>query len=1064
MASRTAFTASLPLHKRVAAVHPTRAVRMCENKKDDTAVEAGKAAGPAKYQPIRTVKSSASWKNVYVDEFGSKGPGSRPDHDLRPISERSTTTDSKDAAICASCAGTGTRLCSFCEGVEFIANGKPSKCPACNGVTTVTCSSCYGTAKQVELVSVAAFVRASLSIVADILRCCAIVRLMVAKGHRSAVQGVARCRHVRSCVAEIITTKFLHPTAAVSFVVHFCIQKYHSKQDAPLVEMHDILPSNDAEQLIDFTCELPWERFALDIELAFRAWKLGATTNPSPPIGESGDDGGRNSVVAGLEAPALASRRVALGNRTFILQLRSDSNDTTLDAAPLQRLVGEHTCVMLLSSKNDAPVAWDISDAVSLLSALTAAANACDVQIALLVAVGRASEFRLLGRRGGDTPARYCGDCLAYVPTDLGHLAGLLALFQSKRAAARRCRIAPKVGHAYIAAKFSYTWSDFSLRVPPPLGTQFAKTLAVAHDAAFELHDPVRSLRIAALWDSFPASELQRNTDRAAMRAATADRIRIAPNVVAAGRCYMPLAAPIRSFARYALRIGNASDAAAQNALVDVASEGRDFDIAFERFFIETRHFLAAAALDTAINADYVLSAVAALFDVSDAVGEVGDALGPIAHELSLVERLARLCAPLDDADSVRYLWALFVDVVTMHWFYRKEINGVETLVRDGPQLSVCLLEQKLQMINCCIHRETTQVEQRVQRTHDVYGRKQRIQGVTLVNDDEVEVWEPFVQPPAYLTSDLVEAAHLRIVAGDEGVPQSKEELRTLTSDMAAFKAANPQALMHDFVRWFSPSDWIANAGDDVQNTCETESNSESLGSGHLSARMRKPGNEWEVLWRVTEAKPVHEQPALFDATIHATRAIESLRNAPLSPILLQLGAALGYGTSCLLYNAFPTATLPLVRALAEQAKNEFRSFASIAQLSGDIRQFATLLNNAASTLIEAERAALVVKSLRAKLPDAGQFRSAIDSIAVGLSYEISGASELALLASIARLDDNDWRNALLPEHREFLIKGDCIKQLVAQDERGIDGDRMYARLSSDEFRTAFRLCIDYDA
>lgn len=144
----TAFSAPVPLSRTV-RVNAPRCARMCA---DAETPDVGAAAGPAKYQPIRSVKSTASWKNTYIEDFGTKGPGSRPDFDLRPMSLRTSNLTEEEAKTCAYCHGSGVRQCSFCEGIEFIVNGKVSPCPACAGQSEVTCSTCFGTAKQIELV------------------------------------------------------------------------------------------------------------------------------------------------------------------------------------------------------------------------------------------------------------------------------------------------------------------------------------------------------------------------------------------------------------------------------------------------------------------------------------------------------------------------------------------------------------------------------------------------------------------------------------------------------------------------------------------------------------------------------------------------------------------------------------------------------------------------------------------------------------------------------------------------------------------------------------------------
>lgn len=56
--------------------------------------------------------------------------------------------------------------------------------------------------------------------------------------------------------------------------------------------------------------------------------------------------------------------------------------------------------------------------------------------------------------------------------------------------------------------------------------------------------------------------------------------------------------------------------------------------------------------------------------------------------------------------------------------------------------------------------------------------------------------------------------------------------------DMQAFKAANPHAVLEDFVRWHSPKDWIEDSDSNLP--------------GCLSSRMSEPSNIWQELWKVS--------------------------------------------------------------------------------------------------------------------------------------------------------------------------------------------------------------------
>lgn len=77
---------------------------------------------------------------------------------------------------------------------------------------------------------------------------------------------------------------------------------------------------------------------------------------------------------------------------------------------------------------------------------------------------------------------------------------------------------------------------------------------------------------------------------------------------------------------------------------------------------------------------------------------------------------------------------------------------------------------------------------------------------------------------------------------------------------MSAFKAANPDAVFEDFIRWHSPGDWEDN---------EMEGNASELNDwpprGKLSQRMSEHGNLWRQIWNASPPLPVSEQKPLLD-------------------------------------------------------------------------------------------------------------------------------------------------------------------------------------------------------
>lgn len=92
-----------------------------------------------------------------------------------------------------------------------------------------------------------------------------------------------------------------------------------------------------------------------------------------------------------------------------------------------------------------------------------------------------------------------------------------------------------------------------------------------------------------------------------------------------------------------------------------------------------------------------------------------------------------------------------------------------------------------------------------------------------------------------------------------------------LLLDMSAFKAANPDAIFEDFIRWHSPGDW--EEYDDPEKSKSSSSSSldtkKSKDSwppqGKLSKRMSEHGNLWRKLWNSAPALPASEQKPLLD-------------------------------------------------------------------------------------------------------------------------------------------------------------------------------------------------------
>ncbi|KAG9158688.1 hypothetical protein Leryth_023116 [Lithospermum erythrorhizon] len=122
---------------------------------------------------------------------------------------------------------------------------------------------------------------------------------------------------------------------------------------------------------------------------------------------------------------------------------------------------------------------------------------------------------------------------------------------------------------------------------------------------------------------------------------------------------------------------------------------------------------------------------------------------------------------------------------------------------------------------------------------------------------------------------------------------------------MAAFKAANPDAVFEDFIRWHSPGDWDSDdddmetgwhspgdweSGDGMETGSSQIKSTESLKvewppHGRLSERMSEKGNSWRNLWNEAPSIPASEQKPLLDANQEGEKILHYLET--LKPHLL---------------------------------------------------------------------------------------------------------------------------------------------------------------------------------
>ncbi|ORY44952.1 hypothetical protein BCR33DRAFT_850430 [Rhizoclosmatium globosum] len=228
--------------------------------------------------------------------------------------------------------------------------------------------------------------------------------------------------------------------------------------------------------------------------------------------------------------------------------------------------------------------------------------------------------------------------------------------------------------------------------------------------------------------------------------------------------------------------------------------------------------------------------------------------------------------------------------------------------------------------------------------------------GLKLLMTGEV-MMVPEVQESGCMTEDMIdERENLLLALGDSKEAadvRARMQTAGLKSDMESFKAANPHAILEDFVRWHSPRDWIV------------DESAVPFG-GKLSSRMSEPGNLWHEVWAMAKRVPAAWQKPLFDCEKEAEKCLmyfEDLgRNA--KELLGQLFPTFIYlSYDCITSNPLST-QIPTIAKLLPDFSSQITQMPWTSHEVLDVRlsEYLTLLNR-----IEYEIS--VAQSLLYKLP-----------------------------------------------------------------------------------------------
>ncbi|KAG7538376.1 Rab3 GTPase-activating protein catalytic subunit [Arabidopsis suecica] len=165
--------------------------------------------------------------------------------------------------------------------------------------------------------------------------------------------------------------------------------------------------------------------------------------------------------------------------------------------------------------------------------------------------------------------------------------------------------------------------------------------------------------------------------------------------------------------------------------------------------------------------------------------------------------------------------------------------------------------------------------------------------GTMMLLKSRQQLHAPFTQDPPLMTEDMHEERLQAVEAfGDSLNVPGQLEKDILLSDMSAFKAANPDAVFEDFIRWHSPGDW---------ESCEPKTTEPSAGPstegskdewpprGRLSQRMSDQGNLWRKSWNDAPALPADDQKPLLDPNREGEKIVHYLETVRPHQLLEQM-------------------------------------------------------------------------------------------------------------------------------------------------------------------------------
>ncbi|KAG8201721.1 hypothetical protein JTE90_012782 [Oedothorax gibbosus] len=694
----------------------------------------------------------------------------------------------------------------------------------------------------------------------------------------------------------------------------------------------------DVFEITDFTTASEWERFISRIEEVFHEWKL-PQRNFFAPLkkGELSDgvwlEKREQLMFASFQFEAVHhflktehDSSLAPNDEEendplpyYLGDLVSKENDFPPKAHCLVRWYGLREFVVIYPAKtNDAIMTEDRTK--MLMSSISIAVNNTNCPVPVFVQLQQMRQRYFLGVcEGGGRGVRTSFDMVhLHRPlSQYSHLSGLLSLFKDKLGCTSSGLDGPPIS---VSIRFTYVlhdWSPCSWPQPPPDIEEIGEILTpsdIGRLPCGAVEDPVLEFHLSVTWPCLSEKAVIDNDVHSDLNPLLSPKWSMRMRTSEKPVCSMDNR-----------HITNALDKLAAPTISSLLpprpnrgfGRGEGELPIEEELLIKILQYIFPDSAPTPAETDTVNY----LSEVNVAFSRIQEVVCSLksAPPNSLTWRLALAMCHVHHGcgglAAVAQLWQDFLLEMRHRW----ENNYTLPCLDPGaPNMNYCLLHQKLQMLNCCIQRkksrewqqrstsEESSVPQpssesdedefyecttslasaedaRPTRRRPPEGRLRQLGNATLLHHPEEPLYIPITQDPAPVTEDaLAEQADALVKLGEdaEGAAlRARMQSACLSSDMEAFKAANPKSSLEDFVRWYSPRDLIEEQKKDEETGNE-------ITKYALSARMLLPGNMWLESWESARAVPARRQRRLFDDTREAEKVLHFLASAKTSEVV----------------------------------------------------------------------------------------------------------------------------------------------------------------------------------